>query len=55
MSRKPYPSGVSGEERTFKLPPYLTLMTEDAPQRDYSLRELFNDLRWLIRSGAPGA
>lgn len=26
-------------------------MTEDAPQREYSLREVFNGLRWLIRSG----
>ena len=33
--------------------PYLTLMTEDAPQRDYSLREVFNALRWIIRAGAP--
>jgi hypothetical protein len=24
---------------------YLTLMTEDAPQREYSLREVFNALR----------
>jgi transposase len=24
--------------------PYLTLMTEDAPQREYSLREVFNGL-----------
>jgi hypothetical protein len=33
-------------------PPYLTLMTEDAPQRDHSLREVFNGLRWLVRAGA---
>lgn len=33
--------------------PYLTLMTEDAPQSDYSLCEVFNDLRWIIRAGAP--
>ena len=32
--------------------PYLTLMREDAPQRDYSLREVFNGLRWIIRTGA---
>ena len=25
------------------------LMTEEAPQRDYSLREVFNGLRWLAR------
>lgn len=33
--------------------PYLTLMKEDAPQREHSLRELFNALRWLARAGAP--
>jgi transposase len=28
-------------------------MTEEAPQRDHSLREVFNGLRWIVRSGAP--
>ena len=28
-------------------------MTEDAPQRDYPLRETFNGLRWMARTGAP--
>ncbi len=32
--------------------PYLTLMTENAPQRAHSLREVFNGLRWLVRAGA---
>jgi transposase len=27
-------------------------MSEDAPQRDYPLREVFNGLRWLARAGA---
>jgi transposase len=27
-------------------------MREEASQRDYSLRELFNGLRWLVRSGS---
>jgi transposase len=52
MTRKAYPSDVSDEEWTFAAP-YLTLMTEDAPQREYSLREVFNGLRWIIRAGAP--
>lgn len=51
MNRKPYPSDVSDEEWAF-IAPYLTLMREDAPQRDYSLREVFKGLRWIIRSGA---
>ena len=52
MNRKPYPSDVSDEEWAF-VAPYLTLMTEDAPQRKYSLREVFNGLRWIVRTGAP--
>jgi transposase len=52
MSRKPYPSDVSDEEWAFVVP-YLTLMTEDAPQRVHDLREVFNGLRWLVRAGAP--
>ena len=27
-------------------------MTEDAPQRDYPLREVFNGLRWMARGGS---
>lgn len=52
MSRKPYPSDVSDEEWAF-VASYLTLMTEDAPQREHSLREVFNGLRNLVRGGAP--
>ena len=50
--RKAYPSDVSDEEWAF-CAPYLTLMREDAPQREYSLRELFNGLRWFVRAGCP--
>jgi len=51
MDRKAYPSDVSDEEWAL-VAPYLTLMTEDAPQRDYPLREVFNGLRWIVRTGA---
>src|SRR6478672_7557434 len=51
MERQPYPSDVSDDEWAFAAP-YLTLMREDAPQRDYSLREVFNGLRWMARAGA---
>jgi transposase len=51
MRKKPYPSDVSDEEWAF-VAPYLTLMSEEAPQRDHSLREVFNGLRWIIRTGA---
>jgi transposase len=51
-TRKPYPSDVSDEEWAF-VAPYLTLMTEDAPQRRYPLREVFDALRWIVRAGAP--
>jgi transposase len=52
MERKTYPSDVSDDEWAF-VAPYLTLMSEDAPQRDHSLREVFNGLRWIVRAGAP--
>jgi transposase len=51
MDRNPYPSDVSDDEWAGAAP-YLTLLTEDAPQRDYSLREVVNARRWLARRGA---
>lgn len=50
--RKPYPSDVSDDEWAF-IAPYLTLMREDAPQREHELREVLNALRWIVRAGAP--
>jgi transposase len=50
MNRKPYPSDVSDDEWAF-VAPYLTLMMEEAPQRDYSLREVFNGLRYIVHTG----
>src|ERR687889_1225221 len=49
-ARKPYPSDVPDDEWAF-LAPYLTLMREDAPQRRHPLRELFNGLRYIARTG----
>ena len=49
-SRKPYPSDVSDEEWAFAAP-YLALVREDAPQRVHSLREVFNGLRYLVKTG----
>ena len=46
-----YPSDVNDEEWALVVP-YLTLMTEAAPQREYSLRAVFNALRWMARTGA---
>jgi transposase len=48
--RKPYPFNVTDEEWSLVVP-YLTLMKEDAPQREHPLRELFNALRYVIRYG----
>lgn len=52
MARKPYPSDVTDDEWAF-VAPYLTLMREDAPQRDHDLRHVFNALRWIVRAGSP--
>ncbi len=51
-ARKPYPSDVSDDEWAF-VAPYLTLMTADAPQRRHDLREVFNGLRYVVKTGAP--
>jgi transposase len=48
--RKTYPSDVTDDEWSLVVP-YLTLMCEDAPQREYPLRELFNALRYVVRYG----
>jgi transposase len=52
IARKPYPSDVSDEEWAL-VTPYLTLLPESAGQRDYPLREVFNGLRYIVKTGAP--
>ena len=51
-TRKPYPSDVSGEEWAL-VAPYLTLLPEQCGQREHSLREVFNGLRYVVKTGAP--
>src|SRR5262245_56797694 len=48
--RKSYPSDVSDEEWAF-VAPYLCLMRESAPQREHALRDVFDALRWLAKTG----
>src|SRR6476469_2725170 len=52
MPRKNYPSDVNDDEWAF-VAPYLCLMREDAPQREHDLREVFDGMRYLVRTGAP--
>jgi transposase len=49
-TRKSYPSDVADAEWEFLLP-YLTLMRDDAPQREHDLREVFNALRYVVKTG----
>ncbi len=49
--RSGYPSDVSDEEWAF-VAPYLALCREDAPQRDYALRDVFNALRYIAKTGS---
>jgi transposase len=51
ITHQPYPSDVSDAEWEFVLP-YLCLLPEDAGQREHNLRDVFDALRWLVRSGA---
>jgi transposase len=48
--RRGYPSDVSDEEWAL-VAPYLALCREDAEQRDYPLRDVFNGLRYVVRTG----
>jgi transposase len=50
--RKPYDTDVTDAEWEF-VAPYLALLPYGAGQREHSLREVFNALRWLVRAGAP--
>src|SRR5579875_264548 len=50
-TRIPYPSDVSDDEWAF-VAPSVTLLPEDVSQRKYALREVFNGVRYLVRTGA---
>jgi transposase len=52
ITHQPYPTDVSDAEWEF-VAPYLCLLPEDAGQRVYKLRDVFDALRWVARSGAP--
>lgn len=52
ITHQAYPSDVSDAEWEYVLP-YLCLLPEDAGQRVHNLRDVFDALRWLVRSGSP--
>ena len=52
ICRKPYPSDVSDEEWAL-VAPCLILLPDAAGQRVHSLREVFNGLRYIVKTGAP--
>lgn len=52
--RTPYPSDVSDDEWTF-VAPYLTLLSETASHRRHNLREVFNGVRYIVKTGRTGA
>jgi transposase len=51
-TRRSYPSDVSDEEWAF-VEPFLTLIRPDAAQREYDLREVYNGLRYVLRTSCP--
>lgn len=53
-TRKSYSSDVTDAEWEFLLP-YLTLMREDAPQRAHDMREVFNAIRYVVKTGCQWA
>ena len=46
----PVPTHVGDDEWAF-VAPYMSLMTEEAPQRRHDLHEVFNALRWILPTG----
>ena len=52
MARKCCPSDVSDEEWAL-VAPYLILLPKAAGQRNHPLREVFNGLRTILKTGAP--
>ena len=52
LDRRAYPSDVSDEEWAL-VAPYLALLRESSGQRDHELREVFNGLRFIVKTGAP--
>src|SRR3954449_4122058 len=52
LDRPAYPSDVSDEEWAL-VAPYLALLRESSGQRDHELREVFNGLRYIVKTGAP--
>lgn len=50
--KKRYPSDVEDAEWEF-VAPYLALVRPDALQRIHDLREVFNALRYMVRTGIP--
>ena len=52
MAKKVYPSDSSEAEWAF-VAPYLTLITEAAPQRKHDLRQVYDGLKYVVRTGVP--
>jgi transposase len=52
ITHQPYPSDVSDAEWHFVVP-YLCLLPEGAGPREHNLRDVFDALRWVVRTGAP--
>jgi transposase len=53
-TRKPYPTDVSDEEWAL-ISAYLELLPEASCQHRYASRDVFNALRYVVRSGHPVA
>src|SRR3954468_4827027 len=52
LARAAYPSDVSDEEWAL-VAPYLALLRESSGQHGHELREVFNGLRYIVKTGAP--
>ncbi|MGH2501374.1 MAG: transposase, partial [Ktedonobacterales bacterium] len=50
--RSPYPTDVSDAEWAF-VAPYLTRLPEGVSQRRHDRREVYNGVRYIVKTGAP--
>jgi transposase len=52
IHRKPYPPDISDKEWSL-IAPYLTLQREGAGRWEHSLRDVFSDLRYIVKTSVP--
>ena len=53
ITHEPYPSDVSDAEWAIRRPLSSACCARMPAQREYNLRDVFDGLRWIVRTGSP--